>query len=447
MTHPPTAADQTPDTTITLAEPGRFSGHVQRTVLPGGLRVITENTPSDPTSTFSIVVANGSRDEPEHLTGVTHFLEHLLFKGTRTRTWQQVTAELDAVGAVHNAYTTHEHTGYWATSLSADLKVTIDVIADLVANSTLPEQEIETERQVILEEIAMRHDHLPVHVYDEAYRALFGDHTPMGRSSGGNEQSLARATRGELHAYYQQHYTPPNLIVTAAGGVEHDLVVDQVRTIFADHLFAEGSAHPSQPRPAHPGVQVHSTTQALNRASEQTVIGIGMEGLSQTDPRRAAADVLTAMIADAPSSRLYQEVREKRGLAYSVQAKHESFADTGLWLLRVGCSPTNAPEVVRICRDELATVAAHGLTTEEFIRARGYVAGQKGIAVSSSLGRAQALSGQELYSSVYSSQDMEQDRVGAVTEQDVCEIAAELLGRPQSLVVLGPEGKPGQVWE
>lgn len=439
MTYHPPAAEQTPDTTVTLADPGRLSGLVQRTVLSGGLRVITETTPHDPTTTVNITAATGSRDEPDHLKGAAHFLEHLLFKGTSKRTWQQIGADLDRVGAEHNAYTTHEHTGYWVNSLSDDLPTVIDVLGDMVANSILPTREIDTERPVILEEIAMRQDDTFVHTLDEFERHLFGDGTPLGGSPGGEVKSLSRVTKDELEAYYQNYYAPPNLIVAAAGNLDHHQVVAQVQTIFADRLHTAAGARPALPRTMNAPVRVHSGTHVLPRPGAQTVIGLGMEGLSRSDARLPAAEVLTAMVADAPSSRLFREVREKRGLAYRLRPRASAFSDTGSWLLRAGCTPEKAPEVVKVCRDELADIAANGLTEAEFIRARGYVAGQKGLTRAFSEERAKALAEQELHFTSYSSADTAQERVRAVTEQDVREVAHDLLNRPQTLVVLGPE--------
>lgn len=434
------AAEQQPESTLALAENGRFSGQVRRTVLAGGLRVITEHVPAESTATFCIVVANGSRDEPAQLAGVTHFLEHMLFKGTARRSWEQINAELDSVGAEHNAFTSREQTGYWAASLAADLPKVVDVISDVVANAILPADEVATERPVILEEISTRRDRPDVHAHDELATAMFGEDSALGRLVVGNAQSLARISRDELDAYYRSHYTPANLIVTAAGGVDHDRLVEQIRQAFSTRLQQAGATAPSLPRQANNLVEVFSGTKHVVRHNEQMVITMGLKGLAHSDPRLPAVQVLNAMIANAPSSRLYQEVRERRGLVYTIRSRHVAMADTGIWSMRLGCSPRRASEVMQVCRDELAAIAQEGLTQHEVARARGYVAGQAGLGTASTGHRTAALAQQELYAnSGYSDLDQEHERVLAVTDEDVRQVASELLGQAETVVMVGPD--------
>lgn len=436
MTHPP-AVEQVPGTTLTLSDPGSFAGLVQRTVLPGGLRVITEHLPADPTVTFGIVVAHGSRDDPAHLAGAAHFLEHMLFQGTASRSWKQINAELDAVGARHNAYTDREHTAYWATALAEDLPVTVDVIADLLAHATLPAPKVETERTVILEEIAMRHDQAQVRVEDALPPKLFGVGSALARSVGGTPAILARMGRKELADHYRTHYSPPNLIVVAAGRVDHTWLVDQIRTVFSDQL--RQVARPSPPRTATMKVASFSGTHHEMREAEQMVIGLGVQGLARTDHRLPALQVLNAMLANAPSSRLYQQVREERGLAYSVRSSHDAWSDTGMWLLKVGCNPAKAGEALRVCREELATIAEHGLTSDEVARARGQVVGKLGLRTTDGMERFEALAEQELYGISYSSLDRERERLLAVGEEQVREVAGAVLSWPPTVLMVGPK--------
>ncbi|WP_067973819.1 M16 family metallopeptidase [Nocardiopsis trehalosi] len=433
----PTAAEQDPGTTLTLLEPGDGSGLVRRTVLPGGLRVVTEAMPGVRSAAFGIAATTGSRDEDSEHAGSAHFLEHLLFKGTRERGAMEISALLDGVGADHNAYTTREHTAYYAKVLDRDLPLAIDVVSDMLANSVLDPAEVETERGVILEEIAMYEDEPGDLVDDVFVRHAYGD-TPLGRPILGTNESIEALPRDRIFEQYQDAYVPGELVVAAAGSLDHDAVVEQVRGYFAAASERAGDARPAAPRVGGGPVEVYSGTTLLSRDTEQAHLIMGCEGLSRTDPRWYALRVLGSALGGGMSSRLFQEVREKRGLAYAVHAYHSSYADTGLFQVYAGCLPDKIDEVVGVCRDELAKAAATGLTEEELVRAKGQIKGSWVLGSEGTNARMGRLTVHELAYPRHFSLDDDLALFDAVTADDVAEVAADVLGRPRTLAVIGP---------
>src|SRR6266702_1449743 len=309
---------------------------VTRTVLPGGLRVITESLPAVRSAAFGIWAGVGSRDEGSAHFGATHYLEHLLFKGTRKRTALEISAAMDAVGGEMNAFTAKEYTCYYARVLDADLPLAIDVLSDMVTDSLIEPRDVDAERNVILEEIAMNDDEPSDTVHEAFTSRLFGD-TPLGRPILGTVDSINAITRDQIFEHYEARYTPKHLVVAAAGNLAHDTVVDLVRQSFGPALDrASEPARPrlnGSPRPGEAGVG----TKLISRGIEQANLVLGCEALARTDERRFALGVLNAAFGGGMSSRLFQEVREKRGLAYSVYSFSGQHADTGMWGIYVGC--------------------------------------------------------------------------------------------------------------
>ncbi|MUL42088.1 insulinase family protein [Streptomonospora sp. PA3] len=437
MSSVPIAAEQEPGSTITLLEPGDGSGLVRRTVLPGGLRVVTEAMPGVRSAAFGISATTGSRDEDRVHAGSAHFLEHLLFKGTRQRDAMEISALLDGVGADHNAYTTKEHTCYYAKVLDRDLPLAIDVVGDMVAGSVLDPAEVETERGVILEEIAMNEDE-PADLIDDVFAEhVYADST-LGRPILGTNETIAGLTRDRIFEQYRAAYVPGELIVAAAGNLDHDAVVEQVRAVFAEQSAAAGDARPARPRIGGDPVRAYSGTRLVARDTEQAHLILGREGLPRTDERWYALRVLGSALGGGMSSRLFQEVREKRGLAYAVQAFHSSYAETGLFQVYAGCLPDKIDEVLGVCREELAKAAATGITGEELERAKGQIKGSWVLGSEGSNSRMGRLTVHELGYPRHFSLDDDLALFDAVTAEDVAEVAADILGRPEALAVIGP---------
>ncbi|ASU83023.1 insulinase family protein [Nocardiopsis gilva YIM 90087] len=437
MSSAPIAAEQDLGSTITLLEPGDGSGLVRRTVLPGGLRVLTEAMPAVRSAAFGISATTGSRDEDDAHAGAAHFLEHLLFKGTERRDAMRISALLDSVGADHNAYTTKEQTTYHAKVLDRDLPLAIDVVSDMVANSVLDPGEVETERGVILEEIAMYEDE-PGDLVDDVFAAHVYAGSPLGRPILGTNDTIGALPRERILEQYREAYRPAELIVSAAGNLDHDEVVAAVRTAFSERLAAAGEDRPAGPRVGGAPVEVTPGTALLSRETEQAHLLLGCEGMPRTDERRYALRVLSAALGGGMSSRLFQEVRERRGLAYAVHSYHSAYADTGLFQVYAGCLPEKIDEVLGVCREELANVAASGITEEELARAKGQLKGTWVLATEGTEARMARLTGHELGYRRHVSLDDDLAAFDAVTLDDVAAVAADLLKRPQALAVIGP---------
>jgi predicted Zn-dependent peptidase len=416
---------------------------VARTVLPGGLRVITEALPAVRSAAFGIWAGVGSRDElPGHI-GATHYLEHLLFKGTRRRTALDISAAMDAVGGELNAFTAKEYTCYYARVLDADLPLAIDVLSDMVTGSLLEPKEVDAERGVILEEIAMNDDD-PTDTVHEAFAAqLFGD-TPLGRPILGSVDSINAITRDEIAAHYAAKYTPDHLVVAASGRVDHDEVVELTRAAFEPVLT--GDARPVPPRLAGEGPDpgpLGTGVRLVSRTIEQANLVLGCEGLARTDDRKYALGVLNAALGGGMSSRLFQEVREKRGLAYSVYSFSSQHADTGVWGVYVGCLPAKADEVLAICRDEIAKVIDGGLTDAELDRGKGQLRGSIVLGLEDPSSRMSRLGKSELVYPNLEPVDEILAAIEAVSHDEIRAIAADVLARPKALAVVGPFDDPG----
>ena len=418
--------------------PAGGDSQVVGTVLPGGLRVITESLPAVRSVAFGIWAGVGSRDEDLAHAGATHYLEHLLFKGTSRRSALDISAEMDAVGGELNAFTAKEYTCYYARVLDADLPLAIDVLADMVTNSLIEEKEVDAERGVILEEIAMNEDD-PSDTVHEAFAAqLFGD-SPMGRPILGSVDSINSITRPQIAEHYAARYKPENLVVAAAGSLEHEQVVELTRAAFGSAL--SGSAQPLPPRllaPAAVEAAAGTGVRLVSRGIEQANLVLGCGGLSRTDERRFALGVLNAALGGGMSSRLFQEVREKRGLAYSVYSFSSQHADSGIWGVYAGCLPAKADEVLSICRDEIAKVISGGLTDDELDRGKGQLRGSIVLGLEDPSSRMSRLGKSELVYPRLEPVDEILAAIDGVTHDDVREVAASVLAQPKALAVVGP---------
>ncbi|WP_308123708.1 M16 family metallopeptidase [Modestobacter marinus] len=414
-----------------------FGGTVERTELPGGLRVLTETMPGVLSATLGIWVGVGSRDESPELGGSSHFLEHLLFKGTRSRTALEIATAMDAVGGEMNAFTAKEHTCYYANVLASDLPLAVTLLGDLVTEALNTAPDLESERTVVLEEIAMRDDEPSDAVHDLFAETLFGD-TPLGRSVLGTVESIEALTRDDVDGWYRGRYRMPSIVVSAAGRVSHQQVLDLVTAAFGERLSG-----PSRPDPLRVGDDVRFAgparpTGLIHRRTEQTHLLLGGVGMGRLDDRRYAAAVLDAAVGGGMSSRLFQEIREKRGLVYSVGSSLTHYAGTGAWSVYAGCSPKRVPEVLRLVRAELAEVAANGLRAEEVARGRGQLKGGLVLGLEDTGSRMSRLGKSELSYGEYLPVRAVLDRLDAVDQEQVGEIAADLYGRPTCLAVVGP---------
>jgi predicted Zn-dependent peptidase len=411
---------------------------VRRTVLPGGLRVVTESLPGVRSVAFGIWVGVGSRDERPSLAGTSHFLEHLLFKGTPTRDALEISASMDAVGGEMNAFTAKEYTCYYARVLDEDLALAVDLVSDMVTSSLITSEDVESERGVILEEIAMHDDEPADVVHDTFAAALFGADTPLGRPIIGSVESIESLSRSSIAGYYRRRYTPDAMVVAASGGLDHDRLLRLVRKAFRGLL--NGPRQPASLRPVGKPPASQSAVVVHERATEQANVVLGTTALRRDDPQRFALGVLNGALGGGMSSRLFQEIREKRGLAYSVYSYASSHADTGMFGIYAGCAPSRVDEVLDLCRSELALAAEKGITDEELRRSKGQMRGSLVLGLEDTGSRMSRLGKGELVHGELLTVDEVLARIDAVTLDDVRAVAQDVLTRPLSLGVLGPFG-------
>jgi predicted Zn-dependent peptidase len=400
-------------------------------VLEGGLRVVTETVPGVRSAAFGVWVGVGSRDEGPSEHGASHFLEHLLFKGTNKRDALEISAVMDAVGGEMNAFTAKEFTCYYARVLDQDLPLAVDVVTDLVTGALLSPEDVESERGVILEEISMHDDDPGDVVHDAFAEALFGDHA-LGRRVIGSAESVASLSRQAISDYYRSRYRPQGMVVSVAGNVDHDEAVDLVRASF------RSPQHQSAQESGRTAPEQRSGVVVEERPTEQAHLVLGMHALPRDHDLRWALSVLNTGLGGGMSSRLFQEIREKRGLVYSVYSYVSSHADAGVFGVYAGCAPSRVPVVIQLARAELASATEKGLTDEEVERAKGAMRGSLVLGLEdtgaqmSRIGKAALVHGEVL------TVDELVAHIDAVTPDDV-RIAADLvLTRPLSLGIIGP---------
>lgn len=411
---------------------------VRRSVLPSGVRILSERVPGARSTTIGYWVAVGSRDELPEGYGSTHFLEHLLFKGTPTRSALDIAVAFDEVGGEHNAVTAKEYTCYYGKVQDKDLPMAIDVLSDMLTSSLLDSDEFETERGVILEELAMADDD-PADVASERFfEAVMGEH-PLGRPIGGDAETITAVSRDAVWGHYRENYRAQDLVVTVAGAVDHDELVARVeRSLVAAGWDLNEHARPVERRdPATELIERGSPLVVVQRPIEQANILMGVPGLAARDPRRAVLSVLNNVLGGGMSSRLFQEVREKRGLAYSVYSFSPSYSDTGILGLYAGCSPAKTAQTAELMLSEFRRIADGGISEEERRRALGQMGGASALALEDSDTRMSRLGRAEITMGEFVDLDESLRRLDAVTLESVRELAAELVARPLTITAVG----------
>jgi len=411
---------------------------VRRTVLPSGVRILSESVPGSRSSTIGYWVAVGSRDELPETYGSTHFLEHLLFKGTPTRSALDIAVAFDSVGGEHNAMTAKEYTCYYAKVQDRDLPMAVEVLADMFTSSVIDPQEFETERGVILEELAMADDDPSDVTSERFFEAVMGDH-PLGRPIGGNPDTIGAVSRDAVWNHYRANYRAQDLVITVAGAVDHDeLVAGVTRALEKAGWDLSIEAVPVARRDAdHDVIERGSPLVVVKRPIEQANIILGVAGIAAADERRATLTVMNSILGGGMSSRLFQEIREKRGLAYSVYSFAPSYSDAGLYGIYAGCSPAKAPQVVELMLGEFARLGRDGVSVEEMSRAVGQLSGASALALEDSDTRMTRLGRSELTLGEFVDLDESLRRLSAVTADGVVELATELAARPVSIAAVG----------
>lgn len=410
---------------------------VKRSVHASGLRIVTEEVPSVRSAAVGIWVNVGSRDEAPATAGASHFLEHLLFKGTTSRTALEISSSIESVGGEMNAFTSKEYTCFYARVIDTDLPMAIDVVSDLITSSIVTVLDVDAERKVVLEEIAMRDDDPSDLVHDLFSDTYYGD-TPIGRPILGTIDSINGMSRNTVFNYYKKRYLPQDLVVAVAGNIKHKRVVAMVEEALSRDNFLDVMAAPV----LRPNTVARNSKQQsvglLFKKSEQAHMFYGMEGVARADERRFAMGVLSAALGGGMSSRLFQEIREKRGLAYSVYAYAQQFAGSGVLGFYAGCNPTKAIEVVEIIQSVLTDVADNGMSQAEITRAKGAVRGSLVLSQEDSGSRMSRIGKNEIvYGQVMDFDDILK-AIDCVSTEDIREIASEFLVKTPTLAPVGP---------
>ena len=416
---------------------------VKRTVHSSGLRIVTEEVPSVRSAAVGIWVNVGSRDEAPATAGASHFLEHLLFKGTKSRTALEISSSIESVGGEMNAFTSKEYTCFYARVIDTDLPMAIDVVSDLITSSIVTALDVDAERKVVLEEIAMRDDDPSDLVHDLFSDTYYGD-TQIGRPILGTIDSINNMSRNTVFNYYKKKYQPSDLVVAVAGNIKHKRVVAMVEEALSKDNFLDviGTPNIRANTPIKKGPQ--TPVGLIYRKTEQAHMLYGMEGVPRADDRRFAMGVLSAALGGGMSSRLFQEIREKRGLAYSVYAYSQQFAGTGTIGFYAGCNPTKAIEVVEIIREVLSDVADNGMTHEEIERAKGAVRGSLVLSQEDSGSRMSRIGKNEIvYGQVMDFDDILK-AISRVSAEDIRQIAGEYLTKTPTLALVGPFKNPAK---
>jgi predicted Zn-dependent peptidase len=404
-------------------------------MLPGGLRVVTEYVPSVLSASVGVWVNVGSRDEGATVAGAAHFLEHLLFKSTPTRTAVDIAQAMDAVGGELNAFTAKEHTCYYAHVLDTDLELAIDLVADVVLNGRCAAHDVELERDVVLEEIAMRDDDPEDALGDVFLTALFGGH-PVGRPVIGSVDTVSAMTRAQLHSFHVRRYTPERMVVAVAGNVDHDDVVGLVREHFGTRLVS--GRDPQPPRKGTGRVPGRPRLAVVNRDAEQTHVSLGVRAPGRHWQHRWALSVLNSALGGGLSSRLFQQIRESRGLAYSVYSTVDTFSDTGALSVYAACLPERFDEVVRVTTEVLAAVGRDGITEAECRIAKGSLRGGLVLGLEDSGSRMNRIGRSELNYGEHRTIAWTLQQIADVTIDEVNAVARRLLCQPYGAAVLGP---------
>ncbi|MBF6183442.1 Protease 3 precursor [Nocardia otitidiscaviarum] len=418
-------------TEATLADTG-----VRKTVLPGGLRVVTEHVPGVRSASIGVWVGVGSRDEGPTVAGAAHFLEHLLFKATPTRSALDIAQAMDAVGGELNAFTAKEQTCYYAHVIDEDLPLAVDLVSDVVLRGLCRAEDVAVERQVVLEEIAMRDDDPEDIVGDTFLSALFGDH-PVGRPVIGSIETIEAMQAHQLHSFHLRRYRPDRMVVAVAGNVEHEHTVELVHRAFADRL--EPGREPAPRREGRFRPRGAPELHRMFRDSEQAHLVFGTRAFGRHEgEKRWPLSVLNTVLGGGLSSRLFQRIREERGLAYSVYSSVDTFADTGAFSVYLGCQPENLGKVAALARGVLEEVAADGITDAECARAKGSLRGGLVLGLEDSGSRMNRIGRSELSYGNHRSVSETLARIDEVTTDEVSAIARTLLSRPFGAAVAGP---------
>ena len=405
----------------------------QKTVLPNGVRIITEEIEHVRSAAIGIWVGAGSRDEREGYEGISHFMEHMFFKGTERRTARALAESLEAVGGQLNAFTTKEYTCYYVRVLDEDLDLAIDVLSDMFFHSLFDEMEIEKEKNVVIEEIKMYEDSPDELIHDIFSEHVWNEH-PLGKPILGTEESIRALSRDKIMQFLSEHYAPDNVVIAVAGKIKHEDVVAKLSDQFG--TFRRGGRRVLEGTPIGLTVEHYQ-----KKDTEQMHILLGVPGLGQDDDDIYAMHIFNNILGGGLSSRLFQKIREQRGLAYSVYSYHAAYVDTGLFAIYAGTSPKNTKEVIECILQELKEIKQQDITEGELVRTKAQIKGGLYLGLEAVSSRMSRLGKTELtYNRVLSPEEVI-EKLEKVTLEDVSRLIGRLWQREKiSIMTLGPDG-------
>ena len=412
------------------------ASRVSRTLLPSGVRILTEEVPSAPSVALAVSVGVGSRDEEDDHLGSTHFLEHLLFKGTERRSARDISVAFDSVGGSSNAATAKEYTSYYARVQNSALPLALDVLVDMFTSALIDSEDFETERTVILEELAMNEDD-PEDLAHESFAEALMPGTALGRPIGGSKESILGVSRDRVIEHYREHYHPGSLVVTAAGGLSHSQLVELVERQLAEVGWVEAGAPLARRDQSESERPKPEPFRFVSKDVQQANVLLGFQSPRALDEERYALGIMNTILGGGMSSRLYQEIREERGLAYSTYSYQHGYSDAGFFGLYAGCSPESAEQVTVLMREQLDALAQHGPSRGEFDLALGNITGSLALRFEGTLARMNRLLGSELGSGEFLSVSESLERFKAVSIDDVQRAAQRIAASPSTLVAVG----------
>lgn len=412
----------------------------KKEVLPNGVRIVTEEMPYVRSISIGIWVAAGSRDETTKNNGVAHFIEHMLFKGTEKRSAKVIAETLDAVGGQLNAFTSKEYTCYYAKVLDEYFDISVDLLGDMFFNSSFKEDEIEKEKNVIIEEIKMYEDAPDELVHDFFANTMWSGHA-LGRPVIGTTENIINMTRQGLLDFRDKFYSPKSVVVAVAGNIKHEVVVEKLTSLF-------GNFHTKSRKRSYVAPKPHAKMFFKKKDTEQLHLCIGTPGLALDDEKSYVMHIMNSVLGGGLSSRLFQEIREERGLAYSVYSYHSSYRDAGLFSIYAGLSRKNLNKVISIIQKEMKSIRTRGITKKELVRAKQQLTGSMYLGLENVSNRMSRLGKSELCLNRVVTVDEAVERINAVNLDDVRDLAKRFF-KSENIVVssIGPDtdGKPFEI--
>jgi predicted Zn-dependent peptidase len=407
-------------------------GEYRKTTLPNGIRLVTERIPHVRSVAVGVWVETGSRYEPIGRTGISHFIEHLVFKGTETRSAEEIARDVDSVGGQMDAFTTKEHTCFYVTVLDEHLPLAADLLADILLRPRFDAGDIEREKTVVLQEFGMVEDTPDDVIHDLFAERVWPQHS-LGRPILGDRKVVQALDRSTVLTHFRAEYCPTRITIAAAGHVRHERLVELLGTRFLD--FQQPPPFRADERPT-----LATTVDLIERPLEQVHFVLGGRGLEQDAPERYALFLLNTIVGGSMSSRLFQVVREREGLVYSIHSGNSAFRDSGLFYVYAGTEPAHFRRVIDLTLQELRTLRADGVTADELRRAKDHLKGSLMLSLESTGSRMTRIAKQELYFGRAFTLDEILADIERVTLADLGRLAERLLGEPLSLVALGPKG-------